>query len=88
MKGVGRDGSWYLHVHGEGAGRTLKTAQSERMIPLHPALIAEGFVDYVRSLPSGSAFFPEVESDRFESRGGTATKVHSRWVRRIVGRHG
>ncbi len=85
VKRIGRDGSWYLHVHGEGAGRTLKTAQSERMIPLHPALIAEGFVDYVRSLPSGSALFPEVQPDRFESRGGTATKVHSRWVRRTVG---
>ncbi len=82
---VGRDGPWYLHVHAEGAGRTLKTAHSERMIPLHPVLIAEGFLSYVQSLPAGSPLFPDVRPDKFGSRGGTATKAHGRWVRRTVG---
>jgi len=81
----GADGTWYLRVHAEGDGRTLKTTHSERMIPLHPALIAEGFLAYVRALPPGSPLFPDVRPDKFGSRGGTATKVHGRWVRRTVG---
>jgi integrase len=85
VKRIGEDGIWYLHVHGEGDGRTLKTVHSERMIPLHPALIAEGFIDYVRALPADSALFPDVRPDKFGSRGGTATKMHGRWVRRTVG---
>lgn len=85
VKRVGRDGPWYLHVHAEGAGRTLKTVHSERMIPLHPTLIAEGFLSYVQSLPAGSPLFPAVRLDKFGSRGGIATQVHGKWVRRVVG---
>jgi hypothetical protein len=34
---VKRDGDvWFLAIHAEGDGRTLKTPQSERMVPLHP----------------------------------------------------
>ena len=82
---VGGDGPWFLHVHAEGDGRTLKTTHSERMIPLHPALIAEGFLDHIARLPGVSPLFPDVRPDKFGSRGGTATKAHGRWVRRTVG---
>jgi integrase len=84
-KRVGNDGPWYLHVHAEGDGRTLKTVHSERMIPLHPTLIAEGFLNYVQSIPAGSPLFPAVRLDKFGSRGGIATRVHGKWVRRVVG---
>jgi integrase len=74
-----------LHIHADGKDRTLKTPHSERMVPLHPALIAEGFLDYVASLPVGSPLFPDVRPDKFGSRGGTLTKTHGYWVRRKVG---
>ena len=79
------NGPWFLHVHRNGPGRTLKNAQSERMIPLHPALITEGFLDYVARLPAGSPLFPDLKPDKFGRRAGTATKKHGRWVRKTVG---
>ncbi len=77
-------GPWLLHIHSDGPDRTLKTPQSERMVPLHPALIAEGFLEYVATLPADSALFPDIRPDKFGSRGGTATKNHGRWVRQTV----
>jgi integrase len=78
-------GVWFLHIHAEGAGRTLKTAQSERNVPLHPALIDEGFLRHVQRLPAGSPLFPDLKPDKFGMLKGTATKKHGHWVRRIVG---
>ena len=81
----GQDGPWVLRIHDDGEGRTLKTAHSERLVPLHPALIEEGFLQYVQALPAGSALFPAVRPDKFNTRKGTATKAHGRWVRKVVG---
>jgi integrase len=81
----GTDGPWVLLIHEDGEGRTLKTAHSERLVPIHPALIAEGFLRYVQVLPPGSSLFPDVRPDKFGTRKGTATKAHGRWVRRTVG---
>ena len=81
----GDAGPWFIHLHAEGAGRTLKTPQSERMVPLHPALIAEGFLDFVHSLPAGGSLCPDLRPDTFGTLKGTATKKHGRWVRRTVG---
>lgn len=79
------DGPWFLHIHIEGDGRTLKTVHSERKVPLHPALIAEGFLAYVQALPRGSVLFPDLRPDKFGTLKGTATKKHGRWVRKVVG---
>jgi integrase len=55
------------------------------MIPLHPALIAEGFLRYVEALPVGASLFGDLRPDTFGTLKGTATKKHGRWVRRTVG---
>lgn len=78
------DGTWVLHIHENGPGRELKTAHSERMVPLHPSLVADGFTAYVASLAAKSPLFPEVRPDLFGSRGGTASKSYGRWVRTAV----
>jgi integrase len=78
-------GAWFVHIHAQGPGRTLKTMQSERMVPLHPALITEGFVRYVQGLPAGSPLFPDLKPDKFGTLKGTATKKHGYWVRHSVG---
>jgi integrase len=50
-------------------------------VPLHRAILEEGFEEFVRSLPDDSLLFPELTADRFGSPGGKATKVIGRWVR-------
>jgi integrase len=78
-------GPWFIHIHQQGEGRTLKTVHSERMVPLHSALIAEGLLRYVNTLPAGASLFPDLRPDKFGTLKGTATKKHGRWVRLTVG---
>lgn len=79
---VSPEGIAYLDM----TSRLLKNDSSARAIPLHPALIAEGFLDYVKALPSGSALFPDCPPAKtYGRRGDTASKVVSAWVRRDLG---
>lgn len=71
---------WVLDFHGSGEDNNLKTSASERKIPIHPRLIALGFIDYVeavKALPkSNGRLFPwlnkyeqgfgDVPSQRFQ----------------------
>lgn len=83
------EGVTVLRVHSEPGDRakgeskrSLKTAESRRLVPIHPALIAEGFLDYVAALPAGSPLFPDILPDKlFGSRTNIAQKLLSRWVR-------
>jgi integrase len=72
----------YLDINADDPGKSLKNAGSTRRIPLHPAVIAEGFLDYVASLPKGGPLFPDMAPDKFGRRGGNATKIIGRWVRK------
>jgi integrase len=81
------DGVTCLHIrldHRE-EGASLKNENSERIVPLHPAIIAEGFLDYVGSLKANGPLFPDLAPDSFGKRGGTGTKRIGRWVRGTVG---
>lgn len=62
------EGVWFFKVTSAGK-RSLKTANSERRIPVHPALVAEGFMQWVEAAPQGQLF-----------RDG-ATSLLGRWVR-------
>jgi integrase len=77
------DGVWIIDLHADDPGKSLKTVSSVRKVPLHPALIAEGFLDYVRSLTSNGPLFPDLTPDRFGRRGGNGTKLIGRWVRSL-----
>ena len=59
---------------------SLKNAGSERLIPLHPAVIRAGFLDFVQSLKPG-AIFDGLRPDHFGNRGGTAGAIIGKWVR-------
>jgi integrase len=63
----------------------LKTESSARVVPLHPALVADGFVDYWADLPKDGPLFPDIRPDRFGRRAGTATKQIGEWVRNTIG---
>ncbi|MGY2993780.1 DUF6538 domain-containing protein [Mesorhizobium sp. URHB0026] len=62
------EGLWFFKVTSAGK-RSLKTANSERRIPVHPALEAEGFTAWVQAAPEGQLF-----------RDG-ATSLLGRWAR-------
>lgn len=58
-----QDGTVYLDINAD-EGKSLKTAESARRAPLHPALIAEGFLHYVARLPQHGRLFPTSNSAR------------------------
>jgi len=59
---------------------SLKNQNSERAIPLHPAITESGFLKFVKAAGAGP-LFKGLTADRFGNRGGNGTKVISRWVR-------
>jgi len=61
---------------------SLKTSGSERIIPLHPALIENGFLKFVAAIKSGP-LFASLSPDKFGKRGGNGTKVVGRFVRQL-----
>ena len=66
------NGIWCMKIVPEAGW--VKTAGSERIVPLHPAVIEAGFLQYVSNLTSGP-IFPALPPDRFGKRGGNGTKV-------------
>jgi integrase len=59
---------------------SLKTAGSERVVPLHPALIEGGLLKFVEKAKSGP-LFKDLSPDKFGKRGGNGTKMIGRFVR-------
>lgn len=58
------DGIPYLSINHDQQWKRLKTSSSERNIPLHPLLLAEGFADYARSLSSDAYLFPRIKPSK------------------------
>jgi integrase len=82
------DGVMVLRIHddaatdGHGGVQSLKNAESRRVIPVHPALVAEGFLEYVNALPARSPLFPDAKPDKqFGLRSTNAGKKISRWLK-------
>jgi integrase len=74
------DNIWCMKLDPE-AG-SLKTSGSERIIPLHPALIETGFLKFAAKAKSGP-LFAALSPDKFGKRGGNGTKVIGRFVRQL-----
>lgn len=76
------DGVLVLRIHDRGDGRSLKNEDSRRDVPLHPALVAEGFPAYVAGLKAGSPLFPDIPIDKvFGTRAANASKRVGYWLR-------
>jgi integrase len=59
-------GQWVFHITREGsATKSVKTAGSERVVPVHSALIKAGFLKYHQSITvrGDTKLFPEIEPD-------------------------
>ncbi len=67
-------------MHFDAEAGSLKNVGSERTVPLHSALIAAGFLDFVGRQKAGP-LFPDLPPDKFGKRGGNGTKILGRWVR-------
>jgi integrase len=65
------EGIWCMKVMPE-AG-SVKTSGSERVIPLHPALVTNGFLEFALKRPAGP-IFSGLKPDKFGKRGGNGTK--------------
>ncbi|MBR0653230.1 hypothetical protein GXW78_26495 [Roseomonas terrae] len=67
--------------------RAGKNETMQRMIPLHSALIAEGFLRYVAALPGNPAgpLFPSIVARKDGTRTTNAQVMHGRWMREVVG---
>jgi integrase len=61
---------------------SLKNVNSERVVPVHPALVDEGFLKFAASAGKGP-LFPDLSEDRFGRRGGNGTKILGRWIKSL-----
>jgi integrase len=77
-------GTWFLSINEEHASKSVKTGQT-RNVPLHPAVIAEGFLEFAAKVKGDAPLFPDKQVDRHGNRGGRAWQVVGRWVRETVG---
>ena len=60
----------------------IKNRASVRIIPIHPAVIEAGFLDFVSGVGSGP-LFAELKLDRFGKRSLNGAKVIGRWIRKL-----
>lgn len=78
------DGINVIRIHDDD-GLSVKNAHSLRTVPLHPKLIAEGFLSYVNALPAGSDLWPDMRKDNlFGRRSGTGGRRMANWLRKTV----
>lgn len=77
-----QDGIIYLDINADD-GKSLKTAESARRVPLHPALVAEGFLHYVAGLPKDGRLFPDLALGPFDTWSAAYSKRAGHWVRKL-----
>lgn len=73
------DGVWVFHIRPHAVGEELKTLYRPRKVVLHPSIIREGFIDYLRSLKPGR-LFPELTGNRGETK---ASRTCMALIRRL-----
>ncbi len=84
-----RDGLFFLDVNRNHPWKRLKEDASVRELPLHPALIREGFLEYVASLRSEDFLFPSMRPpSRDGEPGSRAMNKYSAWVKSYVSAEG
>jgi integrase len=82
---VRQEGSiWFMEISPEDATATVKNDQKRR-VPLHPALIAEGFVTFAQTIAPDAPIFADKGLGKHGKRGERAWQVVGRWVREVVG---
>jgi integrase len=76
------EGHWVFRIGVEHRETSIKTETSLRDVPIHSAVIREGFLDYVGALGSGP-LFPMITPDRHGKRSDNASAIVNPWMRSI-----
>jgi len=80
-----KDGIRYLQITNEGEGQSVKTSASRRDVPVHRAVIREGFMKFVASIPKGGYLFGALSGRTNERKAAGASQNYMRWLRSVVG---
>jgi integrase len=78
------DDLWFLDVNEDDPTKSVKTSE-RRHVPLHSALIHEGFLAYAQTIAPDAPLFPDKRLDRHGKRGGGAWNVIGEWARQRAG---
>ncbi len=82
------DGYWYVFVNDGDPEKKVKGRRGDkdanRRVPIHSALIAEGFLAYAQQFGDGEPLFPDKKLDKYGKRGGDAWKITGRWVHKVL----
>lgn len=71
-----------LHIRPASDGGRLKTAESERSIPVHSSLVKEGFLEFVRSKGTGPLFYGRSSGDPTKKHASKSTTSQlAKWIR-------
>ncbi|MBZ0127195.1 MAG: phage integrase N-terminal SAM-like domain-containing protein [Rhodocyclaceae bacterium] len=74
----------YLNISDEAEHAKLKNAASRRRVPVHPVLVACGFIDYVQQVKDSRFLFPHLKPNPRGKLGGYFSNFFSRYLRRRV----
>lgn len=82
------DGIDIIYITPSNDGGTLKNVGSERPVPIHPAILQRGFLEFVKSRNSGPLFYggekatprPKRENQKRHASKGPANRLAS-WIR-------
>lgn len=80
--------AWVIRiVHDEAAGLRLKTASSQRRVPIHKQLVRLGFLRYVSTAKklNRMSLFPLLKADRFDTITANWSKWYGRYLRATCG---
>ena len=76
------NGVHFMEIKPAPDGGSLKTPNSERRVPLHPALIKDGFLDFVKTKGAGPLFYRRSSGDQNKQHAYRGVTNHmAAWVR-------
>lgn len=75
---------WVIDVNEVDATQSVKIGQ-RRNVPVHHALVREGFITYAQTIAADAPIFPDKRLDKFGNRGGRAWNVIGKWARTKAG---
>ena len=76
------NGVHFMQIKAAPDGGSLKTPNSERQVPLHPALIKDGFLDFVKTKGKGPLFYQRSSGDPNKRHASKGISNHlAAWMR-------
>jgi len=76
------NGVHFVQIKAAPDGGSLKTPNSERKVPLHPVLIEDGFLDFVKAQGPGPLFYLRSSGDPNKRHASKALSNHvAEWIR-------